>query len=323
MVLTRNPYYWAMGEDGKPLPYLDEIDFKVVPDDATRILQLESGALDGAEFIPYARVQELSSKPDLNMKLFLSTRIEYVLTNNHDMVLGEKNPLANLDVRHALGYATNTKALIQIVTHGVGSEMTSFMSKGTPYHSGDKPLFSYDLAKAKALLVKAGYPHGFETTMLVLAGNQDELSIATILQQMWSQVGVTLKLQQVDSATRTAAYHAEKYDMRLSLWTDDIADPSEITSYFAYSPTTDSQHSGWKNDTVNTLFEASQSELDPVKRRADYAEIQKIYNETGPILPLYETPYPVALRKDVHGFNQIPLGNNIFRGAWVSKPASN
>ena len=53
MALERNPHYWQMGEDGKPLPYLDEIDFQIIPDDATRILKLQAGEVDGAEFIPY------------------------------------------------------------------------------------------------------------------------------------------------------------------------------------------------------------------------------------------------------------------------------
>ncbi len=59
MKLVKNPYYWDKGEDGKPLPYLDGVTFEVIPDDATRILKLQSGDLDGAEFIPYARVGEL------------------------------------------------------------------------------------------------------------------------------------------------------------------------------------------------------------------------------------------------------------------------
>ena len=59
MKLVKNQNYWAKGEDGKPLPYLDGVDFEVIPDDATRILKLQSGEIDGAEFIPYARVDEL------------------------------------------------------------------------------------------------------------------------------------------------------------------------------------------------------------------------------------------------------------------------
>ncbi|MDJ0933589.1 hypothetical protein [Breoghania sp.] len=47
--------------------------------------------------------------------------------------------------------------------------------------------------------------------------------------------------------------------------------------------------------------------------------MQTIFNTTGPTVPLFETPYAVALSKKLHGFNQIPLGNNIFRYAWLSK----
>ena len=52
MKLVKNQYYWDMGEDNQPLPYLDGVTFEVIPDDAARILRLQSGDLQGAEFIP-------------------------------------------------------------------------------------------------------------------------------------------------------------------------------------------------------------------------------------------------------------------------------
>ncbi|TCL71864.1 ABC transporter substrate-binding protein [Rhizobium sp. BK251] len=319
MKLVRNEHYWGQGEDGKPLPYLDGITFEVVPDDATRILKLTSGEIGGAEFIPYSRVAELKSADNLNMELFPSTRIEYVTLNVRPQLGGKDNPLANPKVRQALNYATNKEAIIQIVTHGVGTPMTSFMSTATPLHVGDKPLYPYDVEKAKSLMKEAGFENGFSTSILILAGNQDEIGIGTALQQMWSQVGVKLELQQVDNATRTQQYRDGTFVMREAAWTDDIADPNEITSYFVYSPTIDALHTGWKNEEADKLFDASQKEIDPAKRAEQYAKIQEIYNAQGPIVPLYETPYPVALSKKVHGFLQIPLGNNIFARTWVEK----
>lgn len=319
MKLVKNPYYWGMGDDGQPLPYLDGVTFEVIPDDATRILRLQSGELDGAEFIPYARVAELKGAEGINMQLFPSTKIEYVTLNVRPQVAGVDNPLSNVKVRQALNYATNKDAIIQIVTQGVGTPMKSFMSSATPLNSGTGPLFPYDLEKAKALMAEAGYPDGFSTTLLVLAGNQDEMANATALQQMWAAIGVKLELQQVDNATRTDLYRNGTFLMRMGGWTDDIADPSEITSYFAYSPTIESQHSGWKSEEVDKLFEASQSERDPAKRAAEYARIQEIANAEGPMVYLYESPYPVALSTKVQGFIQIPLGNNIFRAASLKK----
>ena len=319
MKLVKNPNYWDKGEDGQPLPYLDGVTFEVLPDDATRILKLQSGEIQGAELIPYSRVAELKSAEGITMEMFPSTRVQYITMNVRPELGGKPNPLSNEKVRQALNYATNKEAIIQIVTQGVGTPMTSFMSTATPLHTGDAPLFPVDMEKAKALLAEAGFADGFSTSLLVLAGSQDEIGIGTALQQMWAPLGVKLELQQVDNASRTDQYRAGTFTMRVAAWTNDISDPSQITSYFAYSPTIDALHSGWKSPEVDSLYEQSQKEMDPAKRAAEYAKIQEIYNTTGPILPLYETPYPVALTKAVHGFLQIPLGNNIFAKTWLDK----
>ena len=107
--------------------------------------------------------------------------------------------------------------------------------------------------------------------------------------------------------------------MRTSAWTNDISDPSQITSYFAYWPNIHSLHSNWQDKRVDELFEKSQQETDAKARAAEYQEIQQRYNEAAPIVYLYETPYPVAFRKNAKGFVQIPLGNNLFEAAYVEK----
>ncbi len=237
MVIKRNPYYWQMGEDGKPLPYLDEVDFPIIPDDATRILKLQAGEVDGAELIPYARVQELKNDPNLNMALFPSTKVTFLTMNvRPKMKDGSANPLADARVRQALNYAVDKAALIKIVTFDVGTPVISYMSSATPLVSGDGPAYPYDPEKAKALLKEAGIAPGTTITCFALAGSADDNAILSTVQAMWSAVGVTLKIEQVDNATRTARYRAGDFQMRTSLWTDDIADPSEITSYFAYFP---------------------------------------------------------------------------------------
>ncbi len=63
----------------------------------------------------------------------------------------------------------------------------------------------------------------------------------------------------------------------------------------------------------------SQQETNKVKRAALYRQIQTIFTKASPTIYLYETPYPVALAKSVKGFNQIPLGNNIFEATWLDK----
>src|SRR3954447_22151198 len=133
MVLKRNPNYWQMGADGKPLPYLDEVDFPVIPDDATRILKLQAGEVDGAEFIPYARVAELKNDPNLAMELYPSTKVTFLTMNVRPKLKnGSDNPMANVKFRQALNYAIDKAALIKIVTYDVGKPVISFMSSATP-----------------------------------------------------------------------------------------------------------------------------------------------------------------------------------------------
>jgi len=320
MVMTRNPYYWKTGADGQKLPYLDAIRFLIIPDDATRILKLRAGELDAAEFVPYSRVAELKADPKLDMELFPAAQVNYFAFNNRPTLKdGTKNPLADVKVRQALNYATDKDALIQVVTYGAGTVAQSYMPMSTPLSYGHGAPYPYDIEKAKALLKEAGYESGFDITCMALAGNQDDVAKIALLQQLWSQLGVRLKVETLEAATRLARYNAGDFQMRTSLWTNDINDPNEITSIFAYYPTRQNNRSGWDDKRIDELFLQSQEELDPAKRAADYKEIQERYAAAAPIIFAYEVPYPVALSKRVHDFVQIPLGNNIFLDTYLDK----
>ena len=313
MRLARNPYHWRMAPDGKPFPYLDQLEFQVIPDDSTRLLKLKAGELNGSEFIPYARVAELKADPNLDTQLWPSTKINYLtMMVRPKLKDGSDNPLSNLKVRQALNHAVNKKALIAITTRGLGTPMTSMMSTATPLHDGTAEPYPYDLAKAKSLLAESGVAPGFELSCMTLAGSADEISNMTAVQSMFAAVGVKLKIDQVDNATRNARYKAGDFQMRNALWTDDVADPSEIGSYILYSPTVDSLHSGWSSERADQLFLQSQQETDPAKRRAEYKEMQDIYKAAAPMIFMYQSPYPVAFGKKAKGFLQIPLGNNYF-----------
>jgi peptide/nickel transport system substrate-binding protein len=320
MRMVRNPHHWEMGEDGEVLPYLDSVTFEVIPDDATRILKLTAGELGGSEFIPFARVAELEADPNIDMELFPSTRVAYITMNvRPELTDGTPNPLSDTKVRQALNYAIDKDAIIQIVTYGTGVKSQSYMSSTTPMARLEGPPYPYDLEKAKQLLGESEWPDGFDVSILSLAGNADELAIESAVQQMWSQLNVNLNIEQVDNATRTEHYRAGDFQMRNSAWTNDINDPSQITSYMSYYPLIESLHSGWNVEEVNQLFEQSQQELDPEARAEQYQRIQEIHIGDAPVIYLYETPYPVALQANVEGFYQIPLVNNIFAKTHIEK----
>ncbi len=175
MTFSANPHYWRQGEDGKALPYLDEVSFIVIPDDATRILKLQAGEVNGAEFVPFSRVAELEADPAINMELYPSTRIIYSPINSRETRAdGSPNPMATKEARQALNYAINKDALIQLITHGTGQPMTSpLMASTTQLAHDGGPLFPYDVAKAKELAAASGL-EGAEITLTTLAGSSDD-----------------------------------------------------------------------------------------------------------------------------------------------------
>ncbi len=319
MTLKKNPNYWRKGNDGKALPYLETVRFEIVPDDNARILKLQSGELDGAEFIPFARVAELQSDPKLDMKLFPSTRVNFVVMNNRAKLKdGKDNPLANLKLRQALNYATDKQALIKLVTFGLGKPMRSYLSSSTPLFA-PQAMYPFNLEKARALFAESGVPNGTEISVQIVAGSADQIALTTALQQMWQQIGIKLKIEQFDSATTNSRYQDTDFQMQVNYWTDDIADPNELTAYAAVFESSESFKTGFKSAEVEKLFTQSQAETNPAKRAAMYAQIQKIHTEAAPMIFLYEQPFAVALSKNVQDFVQTPLGVNVFGAAYKNK----
>jgi peptide/nickel transport system substrate-binding protein len=189
---------------------------------------------------------------------------------------GTKNPLGDQRVRKALNYAVDKKAIAQVLTYGVGTSQITYMPSSTPlaYLEKGEP-YPYNPTKAKELIKAAGYENGFDVGIFTIAGNADEVTELAAVQAMWGQVGARLKIQPLDSATRIAKFKADEYQMRSALWTNDINDPSQITSYFAYFPTFESNRSGFRNAELEENFVKSQSEIDVEKRRALYKRIQE------------------------------------------------
>src|SRR5215216_635053 len=72
LTLVKNPHYWEEG-----LPLLDGVDVSLVTDDNARILQLQGGELDGIMDVPFSRLPELGSDPNLKVYQFPSTYTRY------------------------------------------------------------------------------------------------------------------------------------------------------------------------------------------------------------------------------------------------------
>jgi peptide/nickel transport system substrate-binding protein len=311
MLFEKNPGYWDLGVDGQPLPYLDGVQVVQVPEASTRVLQAQSGDVDGTDEIPFSQVDALKADPNVSMVLFPSTQSQYGWLNH------KQPPLDDVNVRLALNYAIDRQALIDTVLFGYGQAATSFRARDSACWDPALGGFAYDLEKAKALMAQSKYPDGYEDLLVTVAsGNAMTRDIGTVLKEMWSQIGITVNLQEMETGMWYAEYDEDQFVVQIGGWTDDVPDALQQTEYMAVSP---AGRTGWQSDRVVELASAAAVELDHQKRCEMYYEIQKIFNDEAVEVLLFNTPYTVLLRNDVHGFNQTTLGWLIWKDTWLDR----
>jgi peptide/nickel transport system substrate-binding protein len=293
VILKRNPNYW------KNTPAVDEVRIEYIPDDNTRVLKLQGGEDDIVDFVPFSQLEQLNAQPGVKAQNFPIQQTTFIILNV------TKPPLNDLKVRQALNYATDKDAIIKSVFFGQGQVMNAPIPLGT-YVDKSSPGYPYDLAKAKALMAESSVPNGFALPMIVANNNQDRINTAIILKDEWAKIGVTVDVQQLDSATVRAAYHGEGNFMATpSAWTNDMNDPTEIVNYAMRGGEGSGSFAYWtryNNPDLSEKITAADLEQDPVKREAAYVAIQRTYLNDAPLVFIANLGATAAWRNNVTGF---------------------
>ncbi len=296
VILAKNPEFWEADRVS-----LDGVEWISIPDDNTRMLKIEAGELDAAIFVPFSRIEQLKQNPDLKVELDPSTREDHLLINH------ENPELAKKEVRQALDFAIDKKAVVDAVTFGIGEIAYSYVPKGALYHYADNLKRPYDPEKAKQMLADAG-AEGLTLDYLVNAGDEVDEQIAILLQQQLAQAGITVNLIKMDPSQTWDMLVAGDYDLSVMYWTNDILDPDQKTTFVLGHDTNMNYMTRYSNDTVKQLVADARVEMDLAKREDMYVELQKIAKDDVNWIDLYYSPYRNVSRSNIVGFYQNPLG---------------
>jgi peptide/nickel transport system substrate-binding protein len=296
VILEKNPDFWQADR-----VHLAGVEWISVPDDNTRMLEVQGGELDAALFVPFSRVAELRKDANLDVHLDPSTREDQLLINNEHGVLARK------EVRQALDLAIDEQAIVDAVTFGLGEVADSYIPKATLYHYTGNVRRPHDPEGAKAILAQAGASN-LTLNYVVDAGNDVQKQIAVLIQQQLAQAGVTAVLQEVDSSQYWDTLVNGKYDVANAYWTDDIPDPDPRTTFALGHDSNNNFLTGYRNDAVRDLVASARVEPDSARRAALYADLQKAVAEDVPWVGLYYSPFVNVSRKTVQNFYQNPLG---------------
>ena len=140
------------------------------------------------------------------------------------------------------------------------------------------------------------------------------------MQSELQPLGITVNIQQLDPTAAHASLEADTFDMAYSLWTMDIPDPDEWTS-FAVDPNGGAQSAFtfYDNPTVISLNkQAEQADRPGQAGRPVHPAAAADLAGRAFLAYLYYPPYAYATTDNVHGFFVTPLGNFHLENVYLS-----
>ena len=313
LTLDKNPNYWDLGTDGKPLPYLDQLVFKQVAESSTQVLQVQAGSLHGSEGIPWSQIPTLEKDTRGQLVILPQQQVFFMVLQL------TKPPFDDLKVRQAMSLALDRKIFVDRATSGKAEIANAFFPKSAPCWDANAKL-PYDLEKAKQLITQSKYPTGHTGAKLQLtSGGQTGRDNAVIAKDMWDKIGIKLTIEEVDGSSLSDNWYKDNFDVISGYqWTNGMLDAEQHVQFFFVDPR---MHTGWQPPQRATdLVKAASQELDADKRCTMFAELQNIYNDdVGGTISLYYTPSVNYLGPDVKNFFRTPLGVPFYKETWLAK----
>lgn len=297
---TRFDQYWEVDEKtGDRLPYLEGAQLKKVVDDTVRLNALRAGDLDFiTNPIPNIMAKAILEKPIpgifMDREFVGPTSICFNLSNP---------PFDNKKVRQAVAYGTNKKQAADAYYWGLGESLNNQAvgSRSRLYIPvKDREV---DLAKAKQLLIEAGYPKGFKAEFFQRPVGYDLTPCEAIMGQL-REIGIEATMKIVDNAPYFAMLR--KGDYGISVYSDSQKLDWDDAYYMKF-------HSGeigannfsrYSNKEVDALLEKGRSTVKWEERVPVYRRVLEITTEDLPQLYLFSQLVGIACADRVKGYRK-------------------
>jgi peptide/nickel transport system substrate-binding protein len=302
VTLTRYDDYW-----GEPA-WLDEVVFRALPEDATRVSALERGEIDVAYNVPPDDGPRLESVEGLDVIWTPIGQTMLVQFPLESPALPQDSPLQNKLVRQALNYAVDKDAIIENLLLGYAEALPGQLigSDGLGHNSGVEQ-YPYDPEKAKELLAEAGYPDGFSMTLSTAQSRYiKQLEIPEAVAGQLREVGIDVQVEAREwSALITAAGEKTVPTYYIGWNYFPVMDGDFIVQQF----TCKGLYGLMCNEQFDKLFAEQRLETDSEERAAILAEMQEIVHDEAPGIFLFQSPDIFGVRDHVHGFT--PTADNM------------
>lgn len=224
---VKNENYWEKNPVGPgmgdQLPYIDSINYQIVPDLSTRLAALRTGKAD------WSAIDTLTTE-DFETIIRSNPEIEYVQTITPPMQVSGRvdldGPYSDIRVRKAMMLAIDQPTIVADLYDGKAELIDSparkwYTTIHTPLEELDEEtqeLYGYYPEKAKALLAEAGYPDGFKITM-VMRNDPPSEQASAIIKEYWADIGIDVELQVLEASIFIGMWVGhQSEDLMLNTW---------------------------------------------------------------------------------------------------------
>jgi peptide/nickel transport system substrate-binding protein len=309
-VLKARKDYWRMGQDGSPLPYLDEIVYVSLAKDAA-VAAVQSGQVD-AMYQPRASDwQALKGMPGM-IVYDAGTAVTSVLRMRVDI-----DPWTDNRVRQALKMCQDREKILQLAYFGQGD--LGIDAHVAPIHPAycEKPIPKYDPEKAKQLLKDAGHPDGIKVT-LATKNDLEEPEYAQALKEMAAPAGIDITLD----ITEPGGYWDRwtEVDLGMTSWTHRPLDTMVLPlGYVAddQGKPVEWNESRWVDEEFTTLLREAERTLDVEKRRDIMCKLEDIQMERGSIGIAYWKSVWNIVPDKFKGISAHPTEYDLLHEVWL------
>jgi len=309
MELKPNPN-WTGTKVGVEKVVLKYVDDPAVLNNAYRTGEVDATVANKPE------LDKLKTEFAKELQLYPATRtigLEFNVT---------KSPVDKPEVRLALSQATDRATLVKVVFKDANTPTTSWVPparnglKGGEYDA----ILGFNPTKAKENLAKAGYPDGkgFPQLTLLLVDNQTNKLLGEFLQAEWKKhLGIDLKLEFVDSKTRSSRFNSSDFQLVTGGWQEDYPDPE---NWFLGLWETGGSINKTKTSikALDDIIAKAKFNTNDEQRRQQYREAEKLLlQEANGIAPLWHTLAAFLVKPHISGMveNKRP-GDTFVPGDW-------
>lgn len=307
--------------DANKAGYVDEINWRCIPDDNSAFQALINGELDyfarvkSENYFGEATATEAFTK-DFYKGYFYTGTYGFCGWNTLRPQLSDPN------VRKALELAFDWPEYIRTEYKGLGKRVTGPQNYfGPGYNRGVEP-HEYDPDTAEEILAEAGWYDRdgddiidkdgvkFEIEFLFPSGNDASRKIGLKMQQSYEALGIKVELRNFEWSTFLERMLERNFDAVNLAWVPPLeSDPEQLWHSKWGDPAKKSSNMcGVQDKYIDSLIEKGQVELDKTKRAAIWQEVHRyLYEELQPYMFGANTPRKFAMNKKVRGFEAFKI----------------